>query len=212
MAGDGSAATVACDETAPSDHSPEVEQQIWESLAEERGFSVQPPDFYEFVDLGCHVDFVREPPTTLAELGAMSSSIVLGTIADVVPAVESCLESVHNQVRYVVEVEQSFKGSETETLLINEFCGHGAKIAGLRHSLPDETLLFLLDGPWPLEPDAPPDPEEELAFGLVFHHLGIVRQTADGPRFAYPNGRASAGVLSGYASLQDVGAAAAVSD
>jgi hypothetical protein len=213
MAGDGgSAATVACDESAPSEHGREVEQQIWESLAEERGFAVRPPDFFEFVALGCHVDLIGDPPTTVAELGAKSSWIVLGTIADVVPAVESCLDSVHHQVRYVVEVEQTFKGGEKETLLINEFCGHGAKVAGLRNSLPDERLLFLLDGPWPLDPNAPADPQEEMAFGLVYHYLGIVRQTAAGLQFAYPAGRGSAGVLSAYASLRDVGAAAAASN
>jgi hypothetical protein len=85
-------------------------------------------------------------------------------------------------------------------------------VAGLRNALPTETFLFFLDGPYPLDPNAPPDPDEELAFGLAYHHLGVVRETAGGPQFAYPDGRSATGLLAGFASLEEVADAVALSE
>ena len=100
------------------------------------------------------------------------------------------------------------KGDEKDQLLVNDFCAHGGKLAGLRATRPSEPLLFFLDGPWPLNPSAPVDPSEELAFGLLRRHLGIVRVEADGLEFAFQLGRESNALVAAFSELQDAAAAA----
>lgn len=207
-AGANDATTPPCDENALADLDRASEDILWRSVAQERGFAVEPGDFFAFASLACEYQLSEPRPADLAALGSKSSQIVVGTIADIVSVADSCQEAVNVHVRFVVDVQDTFKGDERSQLLINDFCGHGAKIAGLRTARPKDPLLFFLDGPWPLNPGAPVDPSEELAFGLVHRHLGIARTSADGLEFALRLGRESDALLKPFSELQDAAAAA----
>jgi hypothetical protein len=172
----------------------------WQVVADERGFTeaLEGKDFFAVAHYGCDVD-TTEPPHTVEALAEEADLIALGSIVEIVPSPEQppSDESITEEIRLRVEIAEVVKGASEGSILVLENCGTGGKVAPLRDRIPDESFLFFLDGP------APRGAEREPVFHLMYYHLGIVAETADGVRFALDVTRSSPS-LAEFDSLEAV--------
>jgi hypothetical protein len=176
-------------------------ERDWDALAVEAGFSPDPAvSFFEFAEQGCQYD-TSPPPRTIDELIQISSPIALGTISSIEPRLKYPLvEEAPYYVYMGVEPTDAIVGDPPETILVSEPCSHAAKVAGLRRSLPEQTYLFFLGGPY----ERPMTPEY---YGLQFYGLGIVSEQTGSLSFEHKwHNTEARPPLSQFGSLADLAA------
>jgi hypothetical protein len=190
-------ALAGCDAaSSPSDR----EDDPWRAVADERGFTdaLEGKDFFAAARFGCVVD-TTERPATLQGLAAESDLVVLGSIVEIVavPEQPSSDPRIQEEIQLRVEIEDVAKGEFDRSILVQESCGTGGKIAPLRDRIPAASFVFFLNGP--MSSDSSPDP----IFHLMYYYLGIVAESSDGLRFALGADGASPS-LAEYDSLQAI--------
>jgi hypothetical protein len=172
----------------------------WRAVADERGFTdaLEGKDFFAAARFGCVVD-TAEPPATLQGLADESDLVVLGSIVEVVAVFEqpSPDPSIQEEIQLRVEIEDIAKGESAPSILVQESCGTGGKIAPLRDRIPASSFVFFLNGP--TFSGSRPEP----VFQLMYYYLGIVAESSNGLRFALGADGASPS-LTEYDSLQAI--------
>jgi len=160
----------------------------WRVVADQRGFTeaLEGKDFFAAAHFGCIVD-TTEPPRTLQALVDESDLIALARIVEVValPEQPSKDHRIQEEIRLRIDIAEIVKGDAESSILVFENCGTGGKITPLRERIPAENFLFFLSGP------AYRHVEHEPVFHLMYYHLGIVAETADGVHFALDAARPS---------------------